>query len=109
VTSFVRACALSELPAQGALAAVVDGEPVAIVRSDGDVYAIHDVCSHADVPLSEGDVADGEIECWLHGSRFDLRTGKPTGPPAAVAVPVFPVRIEGDDVLVDVDHPVTDH
>jgi 3-phenylpropionate/trans-cinnamate dioxygenase ferredoxin subunit len=109
MTAFVRACALSELPANGALATVVDGEPVAIVRSDGDVYAIHDICSHADVPLSDGDVDDGEIECWLHGSRFDLRTGKPTGPPAASAVPVYPVRVEGDDVLVDVDHPLTDH
>jgi 3-phenylpropionate/trans-cinnamate dioxygenase ferredoxin component len=65
------------------------------------VFAIHDVCSHADVPLSDGEVDDCEIECWLHGSRFDLRTGKPTGPPATTPVPVYPVRVDGDDVLVD--------
>jgi 3-phenylpropionate/trans-cinnamate dioxygenase ferredoxin subunit len=100
--SFERACALDDIPAQGVLAVEVDGEPVALVRNDTEVFAISDICSHADVPLSEGDVEDCEIECWLHGSRFDLRTGKPTGPPASSAVPVFPVQVSNGDVLVDV-------
>ena len=65
-----------------------------------------DICSHAEVSLSEGEVDDGEIECWLHGSRFDLRTGQPTGLPATEPVPVYPVKIDGDDVLVDVVNPV---
>jgi 3-phenylpropionate/trans-cinnamate dioxygenase ferredoxin subunit len=55
------------------------------------------------VPLSEGDVDGYTIECWLHGSCFDLRTGKPTSMPATVPVPVYPVKIEGDDVLVAID------
>jgi 3-phenylpropionate/trans-cinnamate dioxygenase ferredoxin subunit len=110
VSGFHRVCALAEIPEGGVLAAEVDGEPVAVVRADGQVFAIHDVCSHAEVPLSEGDVVDGEIECWLHGSRFDLRTGKPTGPPASAPVPVYPVRVdEAGDVLVDVDAPVRPH
>jgi 3-phenylpropionate/trans-cinnamate dioxygenase ferredoxin subunit len=67
------------------------------------VYAIHDVCSHANVALSEGEVADGEIECWLHGSTFALATGKPTCLPAVEPVPVYPVKIEGDDVYVAVN------
>ena len=100
--SFERVCALDDIPADGALALEVDGEPVALVRSDGEVFAISDICSHADVPLSEGEVEDCEIECWLHGSRFDLRTGKPTGPPASSPVPVYPVQVSGGDVLVDV-------
>jgi 3-phenylpropionate/trans-cinnamate dioxygenase ferredoxin component len=66
------------------------------------VFAIRDECSHAEVPLSEGDIEDGTVECWLHGSRFDLRSGKPTGLPATEAVPVYPVRIDGDDVFVAV-------
>ena len=52
--------------------------------------------------LSEGEVDGCTLECWLHGSRFDLRTGKPTGPPASVAVPVYPVQVTDGDVLVDV-------
>ena len=56
----------------------LDGEPVCLVRTEGQVYAIRDVCSHAEIPLSEGEVEGTTLECWLHGSRFDLRTGKPT-------------------------------
>jgi 3-phenylpropionate/trans-cinnamate dioxygenase ferredoxin subunit len=104
MTEFVRACALSDLADSEPLALDLDGEPVAVVRvSAGDVYAIRDVCSHAEVPLSEGEVDGCTIECWLHGSRFDLRTGKPTGMPATEPVPVYPVKIEGDDVLVAID------
>ena len=104
--SFVRACALSDLVDGGALRVEVDGLDVAMVRTGDDVYAIEDECSHAAVALSEGDVEGCEIECWMHGSRFDLRTGKPTGPPATEPVPIFPVRIEGADVLVDIDSPL---
>ncbi len=78
----------------------VDGQPVCVARSAGRLYALRDVCSHADVALSEGDVEDGAVECWLHGSRFDLATGKPTGLPAVKPVPTYTVSTEGDDVLV---------
>jgi 3-phenylpropionate/trans-cinnamate dioxygenase ferredoxin component len=100
---YTRACALSEVAADEPLAVEVGGEPVAIVRAEGEVFAIRDVCSHAEVPLSEGEVDGCTIECWLHGSRFDLRTGKPTGMPATEPVPVYPVKIEGDDVLIAIE------
>ncbi len=80
----------------------VAGVDVALVRDGEEFYAIYDECSHAAIPLSEGDVEGCLIECWLHGSTFDLRTGKPTTLPAFEPVAVYPVRVEGDDVLVDV-------
>jgi 3-phenylpropionate/trans-cinnamate dioxygenase ferredoxin component len=101
--TFVRACALADVPENGALGVELNGEPVAVVNAGGEIYAIRDVCSHAEVPLSEGEVYDHTIECWLHGSCFDLRTGKPTGMPATEPVPVYPVKIEGDDVLVSIE------
>jgi 3-phenylpropionate/trans-cinnamate dioxygenase ferredoxin component len=100
--SFKRACALSDLSAGQSLAVEMEGEPVAIVRTEGEVFAIRDVCSHAEVPLTEGEVDGYTIECWLHGSCFDVRTGEPTNLPATEPVPVYPVRIEGDDILVSV-------
>jgi 3-phenylpropionate/trans-cinnamate dioxygenase ferredoxin subunit len=100
VSEFVRACALSEVPDEGAVGVELGDLPVAIVRAGGEVFAIRDVCSHEEVPLSEGEVYDHTVECWLHGSCFDLRTGKPTGPPATQAVPTYQVKIDGDDVLV---------
>jgi 3-phenylpropionate/trans-cinnamate dioxygenase ferredoxin subunit len=99
----VRACSLSDIPEEGAIRVVLNGIPVCVARSQGEVFAINDICSHADVSLSEGDVEDGHIECWLHGSTFDLRTGKPTGLPATKPVATYPVTVEGDDVLVKLE------
>lgn len=77
---------------------------VAVVRdSDGTWHAISDICSHGQVSLSDGEVEDCTIECWLHGSTFDLRTGAPLALPATRPVPVYPLTIDGDRVLVDVD------
>jgi 3-phenylpropionate/trans-cinnamate dioxygenase ferredoxin component len=97
---FVRACALSDLPGEGALGVDIGGIPVALVRTGDEVFALYDVCSHEEVPLSEGEIYDHTLECWLHGSCFDVRTGKPTGPPATKPVPTYPVQIEGADVYV---------
>ena len=97
---YVRACSLSDFPDSGILSVEINHDEVAFVRTGGEVFAIRDWCSHAAVPLSEGEVDGYTIECWLHNSRFDLRTGKPTGMPATQPVPVYPVKIEGDDVLV---------
>jgi len=100
---FVRVCSVSDLPAVGAVPAAIGAQRIAVVRdSAGDIHAIDDTCSHANVSLSEGDVEDGEIECWLHGSRFDLRSGRPTGLPATAPIAVYPVKIDGDDVFVSV-------
>ncbi|MGP3978333.1 non-heme iron oxygenase ferredoxin subunit [Streptomyces sp. 8N114] len=99
---FVKAASLSELEEDTPLRVELGGVPVSLVRTEGEVFAINDICSHANVSLSEGDVDECSIECWLHGSRFDLRTGKPSGLPATRPVPVYPVKIEGDDVLVSV-------
>jgi 3-phenylpropionate/trans-cinnamate dioxygenase ferredoxin component len=93
---------VSDLKEDGAIQVVLGGDEIAIVQSDGEVYAIRDWCSHAAVPLSEGEVDGTTIECWLHGSCFDLRTGQPISMPATVPVPVYPIKIEGDDVLVSI-------
>ena len=79
---------------------------IAVARHEGpgmtEVFAIQDLCSHAAVPLSEGEVDDCTVECWLHGSRFDLRTGKPTGLPATEPIATFPVDVRDGDVYVDI-------
>ncbi|MBZ5733906.1 non-heme iron oxygenase ferredoxin subunit [Nocardioides sp. TRM66260-LWL] len=105
--SLQRVAALADVPDDEGLAVQVGPYTVAIARDGEDVYALQDLCSHASVSLSEGEVADCQIECWLHGSRFDLRTGKPLGLPATEPVATFPVELRptdtGDvDVYVDV-------
>jgi 3-phenylpropionate/trans-cinnamate dioxygenase ferredoxin component len=99
-STFVRACGLAEIPEEGAIGVTVGVLPIALVRAGGEVFALCDVCSHEEVPLSEGEIYDHTVECWLHGSCFDLRTGNPTGPPATKPVATYPVKIEGGDVYV---------
>ena len=97
--------ALDDLAPGTATRLVIDGIPVAVVRIDDDVYAIGDVCSHANVSLSEGEVwcDEREIECPKHGSTFSLTTGEPETLPATQPVPVFRTEVEGGKVTVHVD------
>jgi 3-phenylpropionate/trans-cinnamate dioxygenase ferredoxin subunit len=99
----VRLASLAELEPKTALRVELDDDAaVALIRADdGGVYAVKDECTHEEWPLSDGWVEDTEIECSLHGSRFDLRTGNPDVPPALVPVRTYPVKVDGDDVLVD--------
>ena len=78
----------------------VGDERIALSRIDGSFYAIGEVCPHAEGPLSEGIVDDDQVECPWHGSRFNVKTGEVTSPPAGEAVARYAVRLEGDDVLV---------
>ena len=100
--TFVRACAAADVPTEEALGVTLGDLDVAVARNGDEFFAIQDLCSHAAVALSEGEVEGGTIECWLHGSRFDLRTGEPTGLPAIIPIAVYPVKIDGDDVFVSV-------
>ena len=99
----VRLCRRDELSSGAARRFDVGAYRIALVRLGDDFYAISDECSHEDYSLSEGDVlVDAcEIECWKHGSMFDLVTGEPRSLPATKPVPVYSVLVEGDDVMVE--------
>ena len=99
--SFELACPVAEVPDDEAIAVTVGDQAVAITRQGDEFFAIEDQCSHAAVPLSEGEVSNCQIECYLHGSTFDLRSGKPTCLPATEPVATFPIEVRGDDVYVD--------
>ncbi|MWB97080.1 non-heme iron oxygenase ferredoxin subunit [Agromyces seonyuensis] len=97
-----RACAVSELGENEAKRVVIDGVPIAVVKdSAGDIFAIGDTCTHGDISLAEGFVEDDTLECWAHGSKFSLKSGRPLTLPAYEPVPVYRVDIDGDDVLID--------
>ncbi len=100
--TFEMVCNVVDVPVDEALGVTVGALEVAIAREGDEFFALQDLCSHAAVALSEGEVADCSVECWLHGSRFDLRTGKPIGPPATDPVATFPVEVRDSGVYVDV-------
>ncbi len=98
----VRICAEDEIELGSAVRVVIDGVPIAVVRdSEGKVHAIGDTCTHGDISLAEGFVEDDTLECWAHGSKFSLLTGKPITLPAYESVPVFTVSIVDGDVFID--------
>lgn len=97
-----KVCSDADVTVSDALRVVVDGVAVAVVRdSAGELHAIGDTCTHGDISLSEGFVEDDTLECWAHGSKFELTTGKPLTLPAYEPVPVFRVSVVDGDVFVD--------
>jgi 3-phenylpropionate/trans-cinnamate dioxygenase ferredoxin subunit len=103
--SMTRVCPLAELDDRKPFGVEVDGTPVVLVRDGDRVHALLDVCSHAEVALSEGEVTRDGIECWLHGSCFDLVTGEPSALPATDPVDTFAVSVADGDVFIDVTAP----
>ena len=97
-----KVCAIDDLAVDSAKRVVVGGVAIAVVKdSAGDIHAIGDTCTHGDISLAEGFVEDDTLECWAHGSKFSLATGKPLTLPAYEPVPVFAVEILDGDVYID--------
>jgi nitrite reductase/ring-hydroxylating ferredoxin subunit len=88
----------------GSVVGVKAGElDIALYNVDGEIYATHNVCTHAQALLSDGWLEGDVIECPLHGGRFEIRTGKGLGAPITCDVRTFPVRVEGDAIQIKVD------
>ncbi len=88
---------VSDVPAGTARQFDVEGVLVVVVNTPEGLFAIEDRCSHAEVALSEGDVDGCLLECWLHGSAFDVRTGIPTSPPALTPVKTYAISADTTD------------
>ena len=102
MSNAIRICAEDELGQDQALRVDIDDLSIAIVKdSAGVVHAIGDTCTHGDISLSEGFVEGDTLECWAHGSKFSLQTGKPLSLPAYEPVPVYRVSIVDGDIYID--------
>ncbi len=99
---FLQVATLGDLPETGSRAFDVLGKSVLLCRSSAGVFAVENMCSHAFSLLEGGKVKGPHIFCPLHGIRFDLRTGEPNGTLTRKPIAVYPVRIDGEAVLVDV-------
>jgi naphthalene 1,2-dioxygenase system ferredoxin subunit len=95
-----RVAALADVKDGEIIEARAGGTQVALCRVDGKIHALEDMCTHAFAQLSQGFLEGGEIECPLHGARFEIATGRCTSPPADEDVRTYKVRIEGDEVYV---------
>ena len=100
--AFVKVGKAADVPAGTAKVYEVGDRAIAVCNVDGTFYAIDDVCTHDEASLEQGFLEGCEIECPRHGARFDVRTGDVTALPAVVPIDTFPVRVEGDDIELDV-------
>jgi len=101
MSDFVTVAKTSEI-APGTVKVVrIDGVPIGVANVDGEYYAFADVCTHDDGPVAEGELDEYLIECPRHGARFDIRTGAVKLLPAVTPIPVYPLRIEGDEIQVN--------
>jgi 3-phenylpropionate/trans-cinnamate dioxygenase ferredoxin subunit len=100
----LRICSLSDLKPGKALRIKVGENAIALIRTpSGDVKALDDKCSHGEISLSEGFIDDETIECWAHGAKFSLETGKPLSLPAYEPVATYEVIVENDDIFLEID------
>jgi len=99
----VKIAQTSELSPGTGKVVQADGRAIALFNVEGTFYAIDNTCTHRGGPLGEGALSGDTVECPLHGAHFNVKTGAVTNPPARAAVRSFPVKIEGNDVLVEVD------
>jgi MocE subfamily Rieske [2Fe-2S] domain protein len=100
---FVKVANVDEIPSGEALRVEVGGQTCALVRANGEVYCVSDICTHEHAHLSEGFVEGYELECPLHGSIFDVRTGEVRSLPATEDLKTFPVKVENGEVHVEVE------
>lgn len=97
---FVKVAETKDIQPSTMKAVDLASERVCIVNVEGNYYAIGNVCTHVGGPLDEGTLEGYEVECPWHGSKFDVRTGEPTKPPARQAVPKYEVKVEDNNILV---------
>jgi len=97
---FVKVAESSDIGPSTMKAVDVGREKICIINIDGNFYATGNVCTHMGGPLNEGKLEGFEVECPWHGSKFDVRTGEPTKPPARLAVSSYEVKVQDNSILV---------
>ena len=99
---FEKLASVNDIPDDGVLGVSrSDGQRICLIKAGGRISAVADTCTHQEFEMSLGDVLpDGTIQCAWHGARFDCATGEVRQGPALFPLPVFEVKLEGDDVLV---------
>jgi 3-phenylpropionate/trans-cinnamate dioxygenase ferredoxin subunit len=104
-TEKISVCPAGELPPGTMRLVEYDGRKIGVFNCEGTLYAIEDRCSHDDGPLAEGefDPATCTVECPRHGSLFDLSTGRPKTLPAFAPVQTFPIAVEDDTIILEVE------
>lgn len=97
---WVEVCGVEDIEPGGYRTLFIDDEEVAVIKCEGNVYAIQDICTHDGGELTGGTIEGCEIECPRHGARFDIHTGDVLCPPAYEPIDTYPVEIRDGRIFV---------
>ena len=100
--AFTKVGKLADVPPGRVMVYKIQEREIAVCNAGGDLYAIDNVCTHDEGSLDQGELLGYEVECPRHGARFDVRSGEVTEAPAVLPVDTFTVRLQGEDIEVDV-------
>lgn len=100
MSEFQTVARLEDMPESGLHSVELDGVPIVLASSEGEIFALHNECSHEEFPLSDGELVNGQVECMLHGARFDLRTGTAKALPAVRPVKSYECRVLDGEIQV---------
>ncbi|MCX6829450.1 MAG: non-heme iron oxygenase ferredoxin subunit [candidate division Zixibacteria bacterium] len=100
---YVKVCALSDMKEGDIMTVEVNGRPIVLVRYEGTIYALDDLCTHDGGSLGDGGAIGAEIVCPRHGARFDIKTGAATRMPAVFGIQTYDVKVEGNVVYVGIE------
>ncbi len=104
MAEYIKVAVLSDVPPGEVLGVEAAGKRICLANVEGEIYAFQDNCSHRDFPLSQGELDEDDctITCDWHGARFDIRSGAAVGLPATRPIAVYPVKVEGEEIWVEV-------
>lgn len=98
--NWIKIAEVGQVDDDSSLALEIQDKKLALHHTDGEYFVSDNVCTHQYALLSDGYLEDGCVECPLHQAQFDLRTGKAMNAPATIDIAVYPVKVEGNDILV---------
>ena len=101
MSEFIKVAESGDVDEGEVAAFEIGGQRVAVANVEGSLYAFGDICTHAQCSLAEGELEGKTVTCPCHGSQFDVTTGAVVNPPATEPVPVFPLRLEDDELQVE--------
>jgi nitrite reductase/ring-hydroxylating ferredoxin subunit len=102
---WIAVAKLADLQASGRQVCEIEGRSVLLCRSGGGIVAVSNRCTHLGQPLAQGRIMGGRIFCPHHSACFDLHTGEAISGPAVTRLPCYPVRVEGEQILICLDAP----
>ena len=101
MTTWYTVAKTSDVPPERVALVPIGDHEIALCNVGGEFYAIDNLCTHDQGPLEQGELEGNEIECPRHGARFDVRTGKALTLPAVFPVKTYPLKVEGNDILIE--------